>query len=102
MNVIWTKHAYLSWQEIALYISETFGARALQDFQQKTIQWEEAISAMPQLGRVEPLLQGLPKTYRSVVVGKHSKMIYSIEERVIKIDAFWDTRREPKQQVAGL
>lgn len=102
MKVIWTRRAYRSWQEIALYISKTFGQKALQDFQQKTLQWEATISAMPQVGRIEPLLQGLPKMYRSVVVDKHSKMIYSIEEHIIKIDAFWDTRREPKQQATNI
>lgn len=102
MKVVWTKHAYEAWLEIAQYISETFGLKALQDFQKNTLQWESTISTMPEAGRVEPLLQGMQKVYRSVVVGRHSKMVYSVEENVIKIDAFWDTRREPTSQVNGL
>lgn len=99
MKIVWTKSALLSWQEIAQYIHDTFGEKALMEFQKKTTEWEDTILAMPHIGHIEPLLQGLEVTYRSVVIHKHSKLVYSIGNDIIKIHAFWDTRREPRQQI---
>ena len=44
--------------------------------------------SMPNVGAVEHLLKGLGKEYRSIVVSKHNKLIYSIETEKshIKID----------------
>lgn len=99
MRIVWTKSALQSWQEIAQYIHDTFGIKALMDFQKKTTEGEEAILAMPLIGHTEPLLQGMNVMYRSIVIHKHSKLIYSIDNDIIKIHAFWDTRQEPKQQI---
>lgn len=99
MKIVWTKSALQSWQEIAQYINDAFGVKALMDFQKKTTEWEATILAMPHIGHTEPLLHGMKVTYRSVVVHEHSKLIYSIDNEIIKIHAFGDTHREPKQQI---
>ena len=98
MKVIWTPRAYESWLEAAKYIKKEFGWRALEKFRDSTLQWEEILATMPQTGHREPLLEGMKKTYRSVVINKKNKLIYTIEEDCIKIDDFWDTRREPNKQ----
>ncbi|MBR1520000.1 MAG: type II toxin-antitoxin system RelE/ParE family toxin [Bacteroidaceae bacterium] len=99
MKIVWTKSALQSWQEIAQYINDTFGSKALIDFQKKTTEWENIILTMPLIGHAEPLLEGMDETYRSIVVHKHSKLIYSVDNGLIKIHAFWDTRQEPKQPI---
>ena len=35
-------------------------------------------------------------TYRSLVVGKLSKIVYRVDDDTIHIVDFWDCRREPK------
>ena len=102
MKIIWTKRAYQSWLEAAQYIRQEFGQRALEKFQNNTQQWENILSSMPQAGAVEPLLMDLKQKYRSVVISRKNKLIYTIEKDFIKIDDFWDTRREPKLQTKGL
>lgn len=47
-------------------------------------------------GPVEPLLAHREKEYHSLVVEKHFKLIYYVEENVIHIAAVWDTRKNPE------
>lgn len=44
----------------------------------------------------EPLLKGKRNVYHSFIVGKHNKVIYTIDSnrKVIIVD-MWDMRREP-------
>ena len=51
---------------------------------------------------VEPLLEGTPVLYRSIVVNRLNKLVYFIEEQTIEIVAVWDTRSEPKSQADEL
>ena len=102
MNIIWTKQAYQSWLDAAEYIRKEFGQQALEKFQKNTHEWEEVLASMPQSGSAEPLLKGMRKEYRSVVINRKNKLIYTIEKEHIKIDDFWDTRREPKHQAEKL
>lgn len=104
MKIIWTKRAYKAWLEAAQYIRTEFGQKALVKFQNNTKEWENVLISMPNVGAVEQLLKGLGKEYRSIVVSKHNKLIYSIETEKghIKIDDFWDTRREPILQATRL
>lgn len=96
MRIVWTKSALCSWQEIAQYIYDAFGVKALMDFQQKTSEWESTILSMPCIGHIELLTQGMQEEYRSVIVHKYSKMVYAVDGECVKILAFWDTRKEPK------
>ena len=102
MKIIWTKRAYQSWLDAAKYIRQEFGQGALEKFQDNTHQWETVLESMPQSGIVEPLLKGMKKEYRSIVIRKQNKLIYTIEKEHIKIDDLWDTRREPQQLKKGL
>ena len=43
MKVVWTNLAAQGWQEVALYILQSFGAKALQDFEQRTYDAEKEI-----------------------------------------------------------
>ena len=52
----------------------------------------------PYIGPIDPLFDDRPVTYRSVIINGLSKMVYYIDDDVIYIAAFWDTRREPKKQ----
>ena len=47
-------------------------------------------------GPREPLLADREKEYHSLVVEKHFKLIYYIEDNIVRITAVWDTRRSPE------
>ena len=64
--------------------------------------YEPLLAANPGLGRKEPLLEGHPKGFRSIVVHKYCKLIYYVEEDGLHIADLWDTRREPDAQANNL
>ena len=102
MNIVWTDYAQRSQDAVAEYIMQKFGALTLRDFYDNIDNIEWQLSEFPNIGRVEPLLEGRGRLYRSIVVTKQSKVIYYIDGSTIFIVDFWDTRREPEAQADKL
>ena len=102
MRIIWTDSAQQSQDAAADYIFDEFGAMPLHDFYNNLDEIENNLIAFPEMGKVEPLLQDRSKLYRSIVASKYNKIIYFVDEDIIYIVDFWDTRREPKAQASRL
>ena len=98
MRIIWTDSAQQSQDAAADYIFDEFGAMPLLDYYNNLDEIEANLMAFPEMGKVEPLLQNRSKLYRSIVASNYNKIIYYIDEDIIYIVDFWDTRREPKAQ----
>ena len=47
-----------------------------------------------------PLFASHAATYRSIIINGLNKMVYRVDDDVIYIVAFWDTRMEPEEQAA--
>ena len=47
-----------------------------------------------------PLFASHAATYRSIIINGLNKMVYRVDDDVIYIVAFWDTRMEPEVQAA--
>ena len=47
------------------------------------------------IGRVDPMFVDLSRSYRSIVIDGLSKLVYFVEDDIIYIAAFLDTRRLP-------
>ena len=102
MEIIWAEEAFSAWKDIIDYIVQEFGIQAAEKFYEKTEVCQDSLSFSPLIGKVEPLLKNRSRSYRSLVINKHSKLIYYIENEAINIVDFWDTRREPTQQAQRL
>ena len=102
MDIVWADEAFQRGCEAADSILRQHGIRAVEKFQKDTEEWEDSLSANPQIGKVEPLLANRDKLYRGIVINKLNKLIYYIEKDTIIIADFWDTRREPKTQAGSL
>ena len=98
MKVKVTKQARAQLRQKSNYIRYTFGLRPSSEFVQKVRRAYKLLVSNPFLGPVEPLMADRPVQYRSIVINRLNKMVYYINDDVIEIVAFWDTRREPKQQ----
>ncbi len=98
MTVKWTPTAKKQWRKTAKYIQKKFGDKSREAFMQEVLQTSILLGQYPNLGKIEPFLADLPRSYRSVVVSRLNKIVYYIDGNIIYIVAFWDTRREPKQQ----
>lgn len=89
-------------RQTARYIYVQFGKQARKDFRENIGNVLELLRNNPELGPIEPLLAGLQRTYRSIVIHRLNKLVYFVEDDIIYIVDFWDTRREPKSQAEHL
>ena len=100
MKYIWRKSAEKRLLQETEYCLQRFGKKA-QRFRTSLNSHAALLSSSPGIGKREPLL--LHRTrhlYRSLVVHKHFKLVYYIDEaaNTLYIVALWDTRREPLRQ----
>ena len=98
MKTIWDPLAKESFRQIARYINMRFGREARENFIQIVRDTENTLKHNPNIGFVDPLFANRSVAYRSVIINGRNKMVYFINSEVIYIAAFWDTRREPKNQ----
>lgn len=95
--MIWRKRAKGELRRILRYGQENFGMRVMQRFYDEVGRCEILLTSNPSMGAFEPLLTQRRTAYRFLVVHKHYKLIYWVDEKkeVIYISDLWDTRREP-------
>ena len=98
MIIRWSYKAQKQQDAVADYIFKEFGDLALRKFYQKIDTIEEKLVEFPEMGKLEPLLTHRKKVYRSIVLTKKNKLVYTIDKDCICVYALWDTRREPKAQ----
>ncbi|HIZ02609.1 MAG TPA: type II toxin-antitoxin system RelE/ParE family toxin [Candidatus Bacteroides merdipullorum] len=101
MKYIWRKSAEKRLLQETEYCLQRFGKKAALRFIESIDRQVTLLSQSPGIGKREPLL--LHRTrhlYRSLVVHKHFKLVYYIDEaaNTLYIVALWDTRREPLRQ----
>ena len=101
-KVEWSDEARKNFRNTIRYIAYEFGKKAVRKFEANIAQWENLIAMNPAMGPKEPLLQGLKREYRSVVVHRYCKLVYYAEGDTLYIAPLWDTRREPRAQTANL
>lgn len=94
-RVEWSPRALHEWENTVRYIFREFGRKAAEEFEQNIIKWEERIAVNPKLAHQELLLKDRNKIYRSLIVSKHSKLIFYVENEVVYIVDLWDMRRNP-------
>lgn len=56
----------------------------------------DILLTFPHAGAQERFLLHRPEQFRSLVVEKHHKLIYTIEEESVVIHAVWDCRQNPE------
>ena len=94
MKIVWTRLAANGWQEVATYILQTFGVKALQEFEQRTYEAEKEVSFMPNIGAIEWNDPTTNVIYRYIVINRRSKMLYFIDQDTLFIADFWDVRKQ--------
>lgn len=102
MRIEWSPLAEEAWQDIANYIFDSFGVRALLDYSELTDSWMDTLITNPLVAHFEESLSHRNKHYRSIAIHQFSKIIYYIENGVIYIADVWDTRRSPQALSARL
>lgn len=92
MQVLWSERAYVRRQAIEDYILYSFGYVSHMNYVEAVDEWIEIVQKNPNIGAIEPLLEGMRKEYRSFVITELTKCIYYVEDDCIMIADWWDTR----------
>lgn len=91
----WHPKASADLNRIVRYCSQKFGKSAARQVRNHVWHDAELLQTHPQLGRVEPLLVGCTSLeYRSLVVDKVTKIIYTVHREYVYIHLLWDVRRD--------
>lgn len=93
-KVTWTRAALSSLDEIYEYYLETSETVA-ENMVNKLYFSDKPLRTFPYAGSIEPLLKNRKMVYRSLVVERHFKLIYCVENGDVFIMSVWDTRRNP-------
>lgn len=99
MQVEWKQQARQEVRAAVIYGAEHFGERTAISFYRQIRIQAELLASHPKLGILEPLLSDRKHQYRSLIVHKHHKLVYYIDEQkdTIYIADLWDMRREPSR-----
>ena len=96
MQVRWNRSALLELEKSVAYCLQQFDEQTAADFYARIMEYAEALSSNPNLGKEEPLLAHYRLGFRSLVAHRYFKLIYYIRGETVHIADIWDVRREPQ------
>ena len=83
-------------RETAKYIKKEFGSKSEVKFLQEVKHTIKLLGVNPYIGSVELTVPNKTIIYRSIVVAKRNKIVYTTRDNIVDIFTFWDCRRNPK------
>lgn len=95
MEIVWDNAAKADLICLLTYLEDNFGMKSARDFRRKVLAHVNSLAEHPKLGHSEPELEIADTVFRSLLVGKFNKLIYTLTPIHILIIALWDTRRNP-------
>jgi plasmid stabilization system protein ParE len=98
MRAKWTDYAKEQKRQVADYIRREFGTKRRRKFMQEVNDTVEKLRRSPYIGQIDPLFEAHAATYRSVIINGLNKLVYRVDDDIIHIVGFWDTRMEPEEQ----
>lgn len=103
VTVIWRQIALKQQAALLTYINREFGKKSAKKAHDAIKHCETLLARNPYMGSAEDFLKENKLNYRSLVVHKHTKLIYYLNDsqQTLYIAALWDTRREPSVQACS-
>ena len=95
MVIQWNRRARQELRDIYSYHLSVAGKQVAQHIQNKIIDVVSSLANQPHMGHVMDKIEGLDERFRSLVINKHYKVIYFIDNCMIVIFSIWDTRQNP-------
>jgi len=90
VKVFWKPGAISQLKEQAEWYAANMGISAADKFWNGMIGAGDLLSANPYLGKIEPILKGFTKPYRSLVHHKDYKIIYFVgNDEIVHIVSVW-------------
>lgn len=96
IEIKWTKFALGQTREIFNYYSDIAGYETAESIIEGIINAPHKLSGKPELGQIEPILEGRPENFR-YLIHKNYKLIYwyNVHKNRIEIIDVFDTRQNP-------
>ena len=101
MRIVWTKEAREDLEHIYQFWAsrnEPYSIRLYNSL----IDEAEVLLNFPEIGALERSLIRHPGQFRSLLAGKHYKLVYTVERDDIVVHAVWDCRRDPNTLMAEI
>lgn len=96
----WHPEASNDLTAITRYCYHLFGRTVSRQVRNKIFQSVEVLRGNPFLGHIEPLLSGCTALeYRTLLVNRRTKVIYTVHADYVYIHLLWDVRQDDKQMV---
>ena len=95
MRIMWSDDAIKSVDDTADYIEDNFGVDRSIEFYDEVLEQADSLVQFPQKGPIDEDRKGGKYEYRSLGIGKLSRLIYRIDGETIRILYLWNTRRNP-------
>ncbi len=99
-QIVWSHRAEISYSHIIDYLSDEFGAKRAMRYMNEVHSEVSKLSTQPNLGQLEPLLEGSKILFQRLVIGDYTKVIYHVTDERIDIADVWDTRMNPEELIA--
>ena len=99
-KIAWSDRAEGAYGIIIDYVADEFGITRAKRY---TAEVHKAVGKLlenPEMGQIEPLLEGSRYEFRRLIIGHLTKIIYRVSEEHIEIADVWDTRKSPEELVA--
>lgn len=99
--VVWTNKAKETRRNLYVQGVIKFGVHTAKKTAQKIMSITERLEWFPEMGYIEPLLEGITPTYRACYINRRFKIIYWYDKKNDKvvIENIWDIRREPSSLI---
>ena len=94
MRISLTKRAEKNYRSIKDYITNEWGERVAEAFEQKTVDFLDLLEDFPEIGVVEVI----EKQIRGFQLTKQTRVFYRVNGERIIILAFFDVRQDPKKK----
>ena len=96
MKVIYSDQSLDSLQESLLFLLNDLGnpMKLVSEIKTHLLDRSESLAVNPQIGQKEEFLEHLGKNHRRLIEG-HFKIFYRIEDDMVYITDFFDTRQDP-------
>ena len=94
MNIFLTRRAGKNYRSIKEYITNDWGKKVVEVFEQKTINFLDLFQSFPEMGEVEVI----EKQIRGFQLTRQTRVFYRIKGERIIILTFFDVRQNPKKK----
>lgn len=101
-QIVWSRRAEKAYGKIIDYVLSEFGEKRAKKYVSDVYEEVDKLKNYPELGQVEPWLEGSKYEFRRLVIHKLTKVIYRIADNRIEIADVWDTRQNPEELAARI